>query len=146
MIHVGFTGTQAGMTFAQRMKVRELLQYKEFYGHHGDCEGADRDFVEVCRVTMGCLGLVIHPPDNVSKRAYCPVVWPRDAIRDPAPYLVRNRDIVRESDIMIATPKEVTMQLRSGTWATIRECRKAGKPLAIVFPNGGIAYDGATWP
>lgn len=29
----------------------------------------------------------------------------------------------------------------SGTWATIRMARKAGKPLAIVLPSGAVVKE-----
>jgi hypothetical protein len=38
--------------------------------------------------------------------------------------------------VVIACPFERTEQQRSGTWATVRMARKAGKPLVIVYPQG----------
>jgi hypothetical protein len=54
------------------------------------------------------------------------------------PYLVRNHEIVDDSQVLIAAPKEFTEQLRSGTWATIRYARKIGRTVRIVFPDGSI--------
>jgi hypothetical protein len=46
-------------------------------------------------------------------------------------------DIVVESELLIATPKEVKEQLRSGTWATVRRARKVGIPIILITPDGG---------
>jgi len=59
-------------------------------------------------------------------------------IRKQKEYLARNKDIVAETEFLIATPKEYTEILRSGTWATIREAFRQNKKVAIIFPNGNI--------
>ena len=48
------------------------------------------------------------------------------------PPLVRNRNIVRAVDIMIAAPATDKEELRSGTWATVRYCRQARKPVIML--------------
>lgn len=125
---VGFTGTQAGMSARQLRGLRRVLTQlgaKEF--HHGDCIGSDEEAHDVADV-MG-LRLVIHPPDNDSKRAFC-----RGAIRTypPRPYLKRNQDIVNSSQVLVAAPKSGEEELRSGTWATIRYARKLGRRVIIL--------------
>ena len=146
MIHIGFTGTRRGMTHAQAERVSELLhRFNEFRAHHGDCVGSDKDFDTIVRFIPSCRGIVIHPPLDESLRAYCQIRLACDGIHLPKPYLERNRDIVTGSDYMIATPK-APHNTGGGTWATIRECRKVEKPLAIVMPNGSIAFEGAAWP
>jgi len=101
--------------------------------HHGDCIGADGEFHVMCQ-DLG-IPIHIHPPDNPYARAFC-----EDAIKvhEKKPYLERNKDIVNNSDVMFATPKESEEQLRSGTWATVRYSRKTGKKLTIIFPEGTI--------
>ena len=59
-------------------------------------------------------------------------------IRTPRPYLSRNKDIVRETDMLIATPAEAEEQRRSGTWSTIRFARKLGKPVFVIWPDGTV--------
>jgi hypothetical protein len=146
VIHIGFTGTQDGMTPYQAEKVWMLVRYRYFYGHHGDCIGADKEFDSIVRAAAGFSGMVIHPCDIESKRAYCTAHYPCDATREVLPPLARNRVIVNESDCIIATPKETSMQLRSGTWTTVRYALEAHRPVAIVFPNGGLVFDGGVWP
>lgn len=146
MIHVGFTGTQRGMTDAQGERVLELLHHRSFYAHHGCCIGSDQQFDLIARSCMGLRGFVFHPCDLPLKQFAFRRDILRDAVRPVKKPLVRNWDIVEESGMMVATPGEMVPQIRSGTWATVRAALREGKPLAIVFPNGAIAYDGAPWP
>lgn len=144
MIHVGFTGTQVGMNNAQGMSVKNVLfgLQRSFWGHHGDCIGADAQFHVICRsFQLLCGGVTGHVPDNDKKRAFCQF----DVEAEPREYLVRNRDIVNVSDIMIATPRQADEQpFGSGTWYTVRYARRVKKPLALVLPSGRIEYE--RWP
>ena len=69
-LHVGFTGTQTGMTGPQQTRAyRLLLALKATDLHHGDCIGADDQIDQIGR-ELG-LTIYIHPPTNPSKRAWC---------------------------------------------------------------------------
>lgn len=59
-----------------------------------------------------------------------------DVVHEPRPPLERNRDVVDASDVLLACPGGMAEEQRSGTWATIRYARKAGKPVVIVWPDG----------
>lgn len=146
VIDIGFTGTQIGMTAAQAEGVWRLLYPLVFRGHHGDCIGSDATFDEIARRAPGFRGMSIYPCDIADKRAFCRVDPARDVVHPPRAPLTRNDDIVKVSAAMIGAPKSSREELRSGTWATVRRARAAGKPIAIVFPNGAVAYDGAAWP
>jgi hypothetical protein len=64
--------------------------------HHGDAVGADAEAHEQA-VALGW-SVIIHPPINEAWRA-------RKAAseeRAPKPYLVRNRDIVDETELLVA--------------------------------------------
>lgn len=132
---IGFTGTQEGTTDIQRrlfeLLYRHLARSSETEFHHGDCIGADEqaDFIVS---TLGAYR-VSHPASNANKRAWTKA----DEERKPKPYLERNRDIVADTQVLIAMPKGKE-ELRSGTWATIRYARKAGKPIYIIYPNGAV--------
>lgn len=130
--HVGFSGTQNGMSLAQWHAVEKLLKDAEpVYAHHGDCIGADENFNTIAReLEIWTWG---HPPLNSSKRAYCHV----DVQNDPEEYLDRNKTIVNASNWLIFTP-EGPEKLRSGTWSTVRYARSLGKLGFIVWPNGEI--------
>jgi len=70
-------------------------------------------------------------PQIQKKRAFCEGY---SEIREEKPYPVRNRDIVDESDMMVACPGGPE-ELRSGTWSTIRYAHKQGKEVLILMPE-----------
>lgn len=51
-------------------------------------------------------------------------------------YMTRNDMLVAACDTLLAFPKTAVEQVRSGTWATVRRARKAGKEIRI-FPLDG---------
>lgn len=119
-LQIGFTGTQHGMGPTQLRALATLLDgVTGATVHHGDCVGADA------------------PPIIEDKRAHCAC----DVLLIPAPYLVRNRAIVDATEVLVATPKGIYEQQRSGTWSTVRYARELGRPLLIVYPNGAIKHE-----
>lgn len=126
---IGFTGTQAGMTYPQKVRLRQALRKcSEF--HHGDCIGSDAEAHDICREFE--IVVVGHPPQNRRKRAHKKV----DREVESLPYLERNRAIVRAVDVMIACPREFKDELRSGTWATIRYARRMKRRMIVIYPDG----------
>ncbi len=131
---VGFTGTRTGLKSAQAETLREVLAGVTRF-HHGDCVGADAEAhaiaVELEALTEG------HPPQNRALRAFTR----NDRDHPPAPYLVRNRNIVDATDELVACPGKRTESVRSGTWATVRHARATGKPVTIIWPTGDIKIE-----
>jgi hypothetical protein len=128
---VGFTGTRQGMTPQQVVDVDGLLAHFEpTEAHHGGCIGADQEFHEVCE-SYG-IWTVVHWSDMPQYRAN--IVGNEE--RPAQPPLVRNYNIVKECDHLIATPKGFKMVMRSGTWATVRLARGSWKPYTIIYPDG----------
>jgi predicted Rossmann fold nucleotide-binding protein DprA/Smf involved in DNA uptake len=84
--------------------------------HHGAAVGADQHAAHVAAL-LG-FRLTAHPAT---------------AGRE----LARNREIVAACDVLVATPATEREVLRSGTWATVRYARQAGKPVLLLPPNGG---------
>lgn len=142
-VHIGFTGTQSGMTTEQQLRVQIIVfELGTTDASHGDCVGSDDQFDQIA-IELG-LRRHIRPSTLEAKRAWC-FVADGDVLHPPKPPLIRNRDIVDEVEAMIATPKEMIETLRSGTWATIRYARKQGKPVHIVWPDGSVSVsEGAT--
>lgn len=145
-LEIGFTGTRDGMTDAQlralEYVVGDLVRSEPvFWAHHGDCVGADAEFHELLMDLTGdhTIRIVVHPgpADDIARQSGCV----GDERREPLPHLTRNQNIVDESTVMIAAPLEETEQIRSGTWATIRMARRAGAPLAIVYPSGDVVKE-----
>ena len=129
-MNIGFTGTQKGMTDNQKYHVARLLfDLKGTEFHHGDCVGADAQAHEIALKTG--YYIIIHPPVNPDKRAFCET----GSTLPEKEYLERNKDIVDTTDVLIATPKTETDELRSGTWSTIRYAKKKGKKVYIIRPQ-----------
>ena len=83
-MRVGFTGTQSSITQMQLRTLWDLLNsLNPEWCHHGDCLGADQHFHETAR-SQGRL-VVIHPPNDPKKRAYCQ----GNELRLEKPYLDR---------------------------------------------------------
>jgi len=128
---VGFTGTRSGMTEAQRREVTALLVRLETEQlHHGDCIGADADAHAIARSLD--IAVVLHPPSDPKARAFCEGAASE---HPPKAYLTRNKAIVAETDVLIATPWGPE-QRRSGTWATIRHARTLERPCYVVMRDG----------
>lgn len=130
---IGFTGTQDGMTVWQEKEVeRFLVELNCSVLVHGSCVGADfhadqiADRLEIKRK--------IRPCNIKEKRARCELRG-AEQIAEPIAPLVRNHKIVDDCALLIACPKGMSEELRSGTWATIRYARKIGKEVIIVWPE-----------
>jgi hypothetical protein len=128
---LGFTGSREEPSDYQKEKIRQILttfkskaenQKVEF--HHGDCVGSDA----YAATTAKELGywVVSHPPTDTKLQAYAP----SDEIRTAKPYLDRNRDIVNETQAMLATPSKPETNY-GGTWYTIRYARTNSKPIVV---------------
>ena len=134
---VGFTGTRFDVTKPQGKMLRQIVQIiKPKEGQHGDCVGADATMHRIlrnskCRIT-------IRPPNDDSERAFCQGA---NRVMMPKAHLARNRDIVDNSDVLVATPRTVEEELRSGTWATIRYARKRFLPIIIIDPVGKVTTE-----
>src|SRR5262249_18600120 len=104
-LHVGFTGTQKGMTNVQAYALRSILaNLQPAFGHHGCCVGADERFHMIARNEFG-VQMIGHPPVNESKMMRVRADE-FHYLNKALQYIPRNHMIVRESKIMIATPYE----------------------------------------
>ena len=134
---VGFAGTRQGMTLEQQRALRTLLTiYNGGVLHHGDAVGADAQAHEMA-IELGYI-IVIHPPLLTEERAFKTAA----CVREPAPYLLRNKAIVRETEVLIAAP-EGAETIRSGTWSTVRFARRVKRPIRVVLPDGEVWDDDA---
>ena len=141
MKHLGFTGTQRGMTEFQFQLVDvillELLQLGFATLHHGLCIGADAQAHKIARAWSRPSG----QPGRYEIHGHPANIWEKqqanldcDVLHPIAEPLNRNRVIAHTCDLLLATPAELTETLRSGTWATIRYAREYGKPIIIIPP------------
>lgn len=148
---LGFTGTTKGMTDAQHRVVREFLLSQAdriTETHNGGATGVDLQCFVMTREFLpteldhiwpssyhhgGPLSFV-HELTSLNR------VW----IHEPLPPLERNHEIVNHCTDLLACPGEMTEQLRSGTWATIRYARKTRTPIWFVFPDGSTLLEVVT--
>ena len=130
---LGFTGTEKGMSLEQLWKFYYAVEYlMPDEMHHGDCIGADSDAAHICFLLK--VKTISHPPIDDKARAFTL----SNIVLPPKGYLIRNREIVDSCDMLIATPKEMREQKRSGTWATIRYAKQINRIILIIFPNGSL--------
>jgi len=117
------------MTQRQKTALRELLaSHAGAILHHGDAVGADAEAHDIANALGHAI--VIHPPALETQRAFKTAA----DIRAPKPYLDRNKDIVRETAILIVAPAEAIEQLRSGTRSTVRYARRLGREVCLLDP------------
>lgn len=137
-MHIGFTGTQDGTTKEQFTSLCKLMNAltaldKDVVFHNGDCVGADEESAMYAKLLNWKIHL--HPPLSNAKRVFLDQF--SEWVEVPLNYLERNKNIVKQSQALIATPKSKET-LRSGTWSTVRYARKLGKRIYIIYPSGEI--------
>lgn len=130
---LGFTGPRTGTSGSQRRSLDQLFLalyqhgYRRF--HCGDCVGAD---VDAWNYATQYFQITIHPPINPRFRAFLTGY----VYREPYDYHVRNKNIVHESHVLVATSPEERERVRSGTWSTVRYARSLSLPVYLIWPNG----------
>ncbi len=135
MVKIGFTGTRHGMSEEQLKEFKNFIKSKDIEEfHHGVCIGSDQqshDFVKSKKIKI-----VGHPPKfkKFMSDSDC------DVFMKPHDYLKRNKHIVDETDILLATP-DTKERVRSGTWSTIRYARKQNKKIYIIHKNGRVSIE-----
>jgi hypothetical protein len=149
VIHIGFTGTRYGMSREQASKVSQIVADladdargagSSLVAHHGDCVGADSNFHGIAKFHGA--RMIGHPPTSTGSRSNRTF----DETRPAMGHLARNRMIVGESTVVIATPFELEHQKRGGTWYTIDHTKRVNKPLVVVMRDGFAIVSGPAWP
>ena len=138
---LGFTGTHKGWTTEQAYSAECAIEHlrKEFlWMHNGDRIGSDAQAARLWQSKDGFIYL--HPPIIDTKRAF--IQAEKTGLR--LSYLERNEIIISMSDCLLATPGEMTEQLRSGAWSTVRYARKSGIKIVFVYPDGSTFHELST--
>lgn len=134
-MRLAFTGTQTGMTQAQRDSFRSLLvTFRVKTLIHGGCIGADIDAHRLAKL----LGkkVIVYPSNIINKRGE---YTDADIVHTAHPPLERNPLIVQAGEILCATPKwPAKEEQRSGTWATVRLAWMISMPVVIINPDGTL--------
>jgi hypothetical protein len=141
MMIVGFTGTRNGLTEAQRTALNAVLTVllglsgRSGELRHGDTVGADAEAHAIAR--RHGLRIVVHPPSGDGLRAFCHA----DEVLESAPFPTGNKQIVDAAALLVACPAGMQEETRSGTWSTVRYCRRQGKPVYLVLPDGTVQVE-----
>jgi hypothetical protein len=133
---VGMTGTRHGLTQEQEDAFLEINFDGITEFHHGDCIGADEECHRIIRNILPEVKIVVHPPSIIHGQAF----MQGDESRRPEAYLIRNKNIVNETDMLIALP-DGEERLRSGTWSTVRYARKLFRPITIIYSSGAVRQE-----
>lgn len=147
MSKIGITGTSAGVTPQQVERLRAMLQSlvqpppHEHELHHGDCVGADAEAHKLA-IELG-LRVLIHPGVFANgkandKRAYCQGA---QFVFAPMTMFARNREIVDDTNFLIALPRLMTEESEGGTWYTINYARKRPTVIFIIWPDGHVTKE-----
>lgn len=132
------------MTEAQLDTFSKFIQEnrKQYYlMNNGDCVGADGEAQDLCVVYFCTQHIRMYPAfelghhKRVGVFTGLPHVVYMHKVTEP---LKRNRLMVDDASLVVATPAENSEVLRSGTWATIRYAVTRGKKLHIIMPDGKI--------
>jgi predicted NUDIX family NTP pyrophosphohydrolase len=137
---IGFTGTSMGMTPQQKIEVAGKLKklYDEGFNelHYGLCIGADQQ-AAIFAKKLG-YRVVAHPgvnKKNPTNTLFRSDFADNDEVREPKFFIARDRDIVDETELMIAAPNTREERVRSGTWATVRYARKQNREVILILPE-----------
>lgn len=133
---LGITGTRSGMSPEQKVKFLELIEeLKPDVFIDGCCVGVDEECFllvkDLLLVTVGRPGYSALTQEEINNNRS---VYQRDKMYPSKTHFARNRDIVNESDVMIAIPYELGG--KGGTNYTIDYAIKVGKPLYIILRDG----------
>lgn len=133
-IKIGFTGNRHGLNLVQKEQIELVLnEYDNIIASHGDCVGSDTEFHELCMKHKEMnpnkiIEIHIYPPNNPTLRAFNR----GDLLMEEQPYLTRNLNILKNSNILIACPIDKNKEeMRSGTWSTIRQAKKRNMQIYI---------------
>ena len=136
-VDMGLTGSRRGISILQEEFLAKLLQESvPARFHHGMCRGADEAAHHAVRRFVRHAVIVGHPSNlpGICLDLDC------DFTREPKPPVMRNHDIVLESNFLVALPPGGEV-LRSGTWSTVRFARKKNMTIAICYPGGQIVWE-----
>ena len=137
MSRIGFTGTRQGMTIGQKRALAEVLPLSTEWFRQGCCVGADEDATRIVDALTPRPRIFGAPSNLVKLTSKFALDACDDTTGEFSDPLERNRIIVDGCDLLIACPAGPE-ERRSGTWYTVRYARRQGKPVVILWADGGV--------
>jgi hypothetical protein len=120
------------MTGQQKEALHDIpAQYIPNEFHHSDHVGADSDGHAIAREACPTSRVVVHPPRDVSRRGHLEA----DAQRPARGRIARNREIVGESDMLIAAPGPNEDEQASEIWSMIRFAWRHSVTVVVLNPE-----------
>jgi hypothetical protein len=104
---------------------------------HGLCIGSDEEAADIAK----SLGYFIIGRPGVSKNGDNETYrseFKCDLVHEEDSHFSRNRKIVSECDILLATPGSKPLAESGGTVYTIGIAKKTSKPCIIIYPDGSV--------
>lgn len=133
---LGMTGTRNPLSAEQSAWLKQVVANCGQL-HHGACVNADEAAHDAAIESDAVI--VVHPPTD--ERLMMPKwKWSQRGciyVMPAKPYLERNRDIVNDTDRMIALP-DGPERPNGGTWYTVRYALEVGKSVTICYPDGRV--------
>lgn len=150
---LGFVGVRRGLTCHQFQAMCRILVARKGRGalagvavaRHSNDGWAAADLTRITRWMPKAPRLVVHESGGTAELPAMSVEslasWAEFSVeRESVPPW--NREIVDESDLLLACPPVSVEEPRSRTWAAVRYARKSGKPVIVVYPDGEIIAGG----
>lgn len=152
---IGFIGVRRGLSHLQFQALSRILVTQKGRGvitgvttaHRTNDGWSGADFVRILRWVNTQPKVVLHdcgrttdepPPLSMESMAASWAEFSIESSSIPA----WNREIVDESDVLIACPPIVDEEPRSRTWATVRYARSLDKEVVVIYPNGFVDVGG----
>jgi hypothetical protein len=134
---LGISGSRNGCSLVQFEAIRSILSQKAYHTlNTGCCLGVD-ELVSVQAYFAHTMRIIAFPPrtETFISRITLDLA---DDTHDPDEYLARNRNIVRNSELMLFVPKSFHDD-NSGTWYTMKYATHLTKKMKIFWPTGEIS-------
>ncbi len=110
--------------------------------HNGCAEGADESALELVAEGVMDWAEVVLWPCNKDRERFA-IRWAKKHAAEVMPIeapLTRNARMVAAASVVIACP-DGPERVRSGTWSTVREARRMGRAVTIVWPSGEVTTE-----
>lgn len=124
-----------------RAHVAQCQNKAEVHFLHGACKGADEDAALIAK-SIGLPAIVAYPGHSMfgdtSNQSKAALEASTDCTRVSQRYRVRNTQIVRDCQVLYATPPCKPLPCKGGTRMTHDIAVSQGLPIGIIWPDGSI--------